>query len=400
MKIAGKYILTGVLFLRVLLAANVPVTASVQSFSGFNSFGINLEADGGHKLARSASDKLHAVFVSVSGSGSSSSYKLIRAYSDGSGFTTDMITENTGASAYLRNPALAVFNEDVYVVYVEAKDASNRGLSIIKYTANGNVQQYTRVTMDASNVFYYTDIALDKDGYIYVAATFRSDSSQKVRVFRSNLPRNIFSFKEEKYNGNGGDFNTTLAYLPKLTVDESGNVYLAYEVRNATAGDMSKKIAVHKRQTIGASTGWFGYVEVSPNFRAQHPDIVYRNGQLHLVYSEQPNNINDDCNLRYRIYNDNLVIQSDEIILSAKKIYSPRLSFSGDTPLIQYVDSADGSTYHVKMTAKNTSGSWSAPQTLSNASNAVYVHNVVDVRNDLPDVLWYNTTDQKVYFAA
>ncbi|GBR72919.1 phage tail protein, partial [Candidatus Termititenax aidoneus] len=397
MRAISKYIFTAALFLQIALAANVPVAASVQSFSGFNSFGSNFEADGGHKLARSASGKLHAVFVNFSGSGSSKNYKLIRAYSAGLGFTTNVITENSGTSAFLHNPALAVSGEDVYMVYVDSKSGTDRRLSILKYTADGSNLQSTAITINNSLPWYYLDIALDKDDYIYVAATYAIE--QKVRIFRSNSPGNISSFTEEKCSG--ADFNTTRAYLPKLAVDESGNVYLAYELRSTDAADSPKRIAVHKRGKIVTSTFWASAVEVSPNFRAQHPDIVFHDGRLHMVYSEQPNSINDNSNLRYRIYNADLTnVLSDDIVLSAKKIYSPRLSFSGNTPLIQYVDSADGSAHLVKMTARDASGSWLAPQTLADAPNAVYAHSVADIANDLPDVLWYNTTDQKVYFAA
>ncbi|GBR76207.1 phage tail protein, partial [Candidatus Termititenax persephonae] len=391
---ACKYIFISVLFVRVLFAANLSVTVDVQYFSGFNSFGDFYEADGGHKLARSASGKLHAVFVNKNGNNN----QLIHAYSaDGLNFTTTVLTENNGASAGLYNPALAVFGEDVYVVYVDNKSSADRKLSIIKYTADGSTPQSAVVTLNNNNPFYYTDIALDKDGYIYVAATF--STSYKVKIFRSNTPQDITSFIEETCSG--GDFNTARAFLPKLATDDgNGRVYLAYELRNAPGADTSKYIAIHTRMKMGSYGVWYPAEKVSPNFRAQHPDIVAHDGKLHLVYSEQPDSSADDCNLRYRIYDTDLEIQSDEIIHSAKRIYSPCLSFAGDTPLIQYVDSADGATHQIKQTAKNMDGTWIAPQILSNTPNAVYVHTVANVTNDLPDVLWYNTIDQKVYFSA
>ncbi|MDR2428520.1 MAG: hypothetical protein LBD62_01785 [Candidatus Margulisbacteria bacterium] len=268
-------------------------------------------------------------------------------------------------------------------------------LSIIKYTGNGVNQQHRQFFTENTEDFFYTDIVLDKDGYIYIVATFISNA-QKIRVFRSNAPRDITAFTEEICTSNAWP-----AAYPKLSVDPANNVYLTYELHSTWVVNSPKQIAVHKRIKVANSGVWSPAAMLAQSFRAQHPDAVFHNGKLYLVYSEQVNNINENCVLHYLVYDkDDLSVLDDKIVLSEKKIYSPRLSFSGDTPLIQYVGSADGSVYQVKMTAGDASGSvWSAPQILSDASNAVYVHNVADVVADTPDVLWYNTSDEKVYFA-
>jgi len=94
-------------------------------------------------------------------------------------------------------------------------------------------------------------------------------------------------------------------------------------------------------------------------------------------------------------------------VITAREIYSPQIGFAtnaaapgGVIPVIQFV-SGNGTNYEIWQISQKSATTWSAPQRVSPpGGNAVFLHMVADIRNNRPDIIWFDHTGSSVHYLS
>jgi hypothetical protein len=394
----------------VLHAAPVIIDSNVNMFSGPNIFPNSVRSlDGGHKLARSAR-ALHSVFVHKD----NSTYTLVYSQSDNNGATwqyKNLVTTTNSTFIPIVNPSIAVLNNKLYVVYAEQFALK---LIVFDDAVVNNIVANT-YSVDSGGKYYhlYTDIAFNNNN-IYIAAIFDVDR-YRVRFFHADI-NNLSSWTEEKAPSNKSDSNDfdyftpltdysvpTIAMRVNLAVSPvDQDVVLAFDyaqVDNSTydtlISNAASRVAIHK---YDSSSGF--PIASSPLYidSAQYGNAAYdTDGNLHVVYTADP--LSGTNTLGYKKYDAdlNLISTTGFPAITAQKIYSPHIGFTtANIPVIQFV-SSNGTSYEILQISQRAPAVWTTGSLIKNVSSpanpAVFSHMVADVRDDRPDMLWWNTNN-------
>jgi hypothetical protein len=389
----------------------VVISGNVTMFSNPASFLSSARAlDGGHKLARSER-ALHAVYIH----NDNNTYTLVysRSADDGASWQQkNLVTTTNHVFTPISNPSIAVHNNKVYVVYADVYDLK---LIIFDDTILNSISS-TTIVIDSGKTYYrYADIAIDDSGNIYIAALFDVDR-YRVRFFHANSS-NLKSWTEEKAPVNKTDSNNfdyftpptdyavpTIAMRVTLAVSPvDQDVVLAFDYAQFDPDDYSydtllsnatSRVAMHKYDSSSGFPAVSSPVYINS---AQYGNAAYdADGNLHVVYTADPSsNVNT---VGYKKYDANLnPISVVFPAITAPKIYSPHIGFTAaNIPVIQFV-SGNGTTCEILQVSRRAPDVWTTDSLIKNVSSpaepAMFSHMVADVRDNRPDMLWWNTNN-------
>ncbi|MDR1323005.1 MAG: hypothetical protein LBK68_01040, partial [Candidatus Margulisbacteria bacterium] len=354
------------------------------------------DSDGGHKLVRDQNGVLHAVFADITQIISTHTDRLIYARStdDGASWSKYEIASATGTNSMIWSPALAVYDGQVYVVAGTGQGpVASYNLTLFKFFATG-VPVPSSFTVSAGNgdYFRFTDIAIDADGMLNIAAIHGLVSS-KVKFYRGAAAGTSFP---EEIAVSAWTTSPQYPMYPALSIDADRNVYLAFEMFNNfnSAADASAEIRVYKRTSSNGN--WSSFATVSSGFRNRHVRIINDSSQnLHLVYKKIPVK-GGAMSLAYAVYSSagGTPTYLNESIASAVEIHTPQIGLTtANIPVIQYVARDSATDYEIRQVSKKSATVWSAPRKIApDYGRSVFLHMLPTVYDDKPHMLWFSDT--------
>ncbi|GBR74689.1 hypothetical protein NO1_1822, partial [Candidatus Termititenax aidoneus] len=388
-----------------IFAADTHIADNVLDFSIYDNH-VNISytllgrtGDGGHKLVY-ANSRFYSVFLR-----DKHTLMLARFRLDGTVEAMQTIVTLSGNNDILTEPSIASYGNDIYISYSSKIGSFNNYVNLLKIP-NGNYSSSTAVSWnynDTSEIFHSTDIAISSTGIINLIVAQRDGvgTVRKVRFYQGNLNNNINL--TEQLSSSISESGRALLAL-RLYIDSNNTLYLMYDSADTSNPPIDAKRLVIRKHN---GTGWDSPISLhnSGDYITQHADLLVAGNNDFMVAFSRQQVSGDVMELVFRRASTlaGLANPASEINtkVTERFIFTPKIGITDvGVPVIQYIQNVVSGIYKVSQISLMNNNTWSKPSdgVTEEKGDALYLHNMPNITNDKPYMLWYNKSDHSVRY--